>query len=162
MLCLDYRQSFAANISRAGNGFALTYLREENNSRLTAEDLAAIEKIHSRWLQEELAENVPGMVELCDEGVMLLPPNSKRVAGKEALERFLESGNVRVKDVRITDVAIQGSGSVAYLTSNYSSDYELPGASVVRQAEGGRLWILRRAAGSWRIAVVSWSWVDTP
>ena len=124
--------------------------------------MATIEKIHSRWIQEELAGNVAEMVELCDDGVLLLPPNSWKVVGKEALRQFLESDDVQVKQVRITDLAIHGSGSVAYLTSNYSSDYELPGASVVRQAEGGRLWILRRSAGSWRIAVVSWSWVDAP
>ena len=135
---------------------------EELNLRLSAEDLAAIEKIHSRWIQEELAGNFAEMVELCEDGIILLPPNSWKVVGKEALRQFLESEDVQVQQVRITDVAIQGSGSVAYLTSNYSSDYELPGASVVRQAEGGRLWILCRSAGSWKIAVVSWSWVIHP
>lgn len=120
---------------------------------LTDTDLSAIEAVHSRWVAEEKLGDVEAMIELCADDVMAMPPTAPARYGKASLAQLLESDEP-VQDLSIVNLRVHGSGSVAYLTSNYSSR---PGENGDRESRGTRLWVLRKVGNDWKIAIMSWS-----
>src|SRR3990172_6269755 len=132
-------------------------------SELSPKNAAAIEEIHRRWIGEELAGNKSQIIELCTNDVTWIPSDAPPLVGKEAIAQYLHDNAVDLKDVRISDVVIRGSNSVAYLISGYRSRFVANGASDMQEATGTHLWVLQKTGeGMWQIAVVAWSSWKTP
>lgn len=129
-------------------------------SELPQTDLAAIKELHDRWIKAELTRAIPELIALCTDDVRLLPPNAPALIGKDAVAEFLAADETTVKDIRIEDLVIRGSGPVAYLTAKYSTKFVLSSSGPTREAIGLHLWILRRTErGAWRIEILAWtSW----
>lgn len=127
-------------------------------SELTSQDLEAIEEVHNRWIKEELSGESSNIIELCTDDVTWMPPNEPPLLGKKAIAQYLSDSTVDLKDVQAGDVVIRGSGSVAYLTSNYRCRFMDEGGSEIQETTGTHLWILRKIGnGDWRIVIVTWS-----
>lgn len=122
-------------------------------AELGDKDISAIEDLHSRWIAEERRGDVQAMLDLCADDVMAMPPTAATRYGKASLAQLLESDDP-IQDLSIVNLRVHGSGSVAYLTSNYSSHLGTNGG---REFRGTRLWVLRKVGDEWRIAIMSWS-----
>ena len=127
-------------------------------SDLSNTDRHAIEEIHDRWIAEELANNRMAILQLCTDDAMWIPPQFPAIVGKEAISQWLSGAEVVIKDLHTANVRIDGAGSVAYLTSNYSTAYITGDSGVIAKADGMHLWILRKMSdGDWKVAIITWS-----
>lgn len=129
-------------------------------SELPERDLAAIRELHDRWIRAELTRDIPKLIELCTDDVRVLPPNAQVLIGKDVAAKFLAADETTVKDIRIEDLVIRGSGSVAYITARYFTKFALSSSEQTHEATGLHLWILRRTEeGTWQIEILAWtSW----
>ena len=125
--------------------------------QLSDDDLKAILALHDRWRDEELAGNESHILSFCTDSVRWLPPGIPPLEDKHAIAQYLENNRVDLHKVVFTRTSVDGNDSVAYLTSDFSSRYSLPGSSEIHECTGTHLWILRKEAGLWRVAVVTWS-----
>jgi ketosteroid isomerase-like protein len=98
------------------------------------------------------------ILQLCTDDVMWIPPNFPAIVGKEAITQWLSGAEVEIRDLHIANLNIDGAGSVAYLTCNYSTAYITGRSEVMAKADGTHLWILRKLAdGEWKVAIITWS-----
>ncbi|HEX6728469.1 MAG TPA: DUF4440 domain-containing protein [Pyrinomonadaceae bacterium] len=131
-------------------------------SELSEQDLKAIEELHNHWIAEELVGAATQVITLCTKDIKWIPPDSPPLKGKEAITAYISANTVGLKDVQISDVEISGTGTLAYLTSRYCSQFSAEGFPETQQATGTHLWILRKESdGIWRVAVVAWSAWET-
>lgn len=130
-------------------------------SGLANQDITAIKDLHDRWIANELAGEVSTLVDLCMEDVQLIPPDAPPIVGKDAIAKHLAATDASIEKIEITNLSIQGDGSVAYLISNYRTELATSNSSV-HELRGTHMWILGRIEHSrWLIAVMTWnSWVD--
>lgn len=139
-----------------------THSSGETVSKLSNTDQQAIEQVHDRWIADELANNSMGILQLCTDDVMWIPPDFPALVGKEAIRQWLSAADVEIKDVHVASLRIDGDGSVAYLTSNYSTTYIAERSAVMAKVDGTHLWILRKMAdGEWKVAIITWSLWET-
>jgi ketosteroid isomerase-like protein len=121
-------------------------------------DLSNIEKLHDIWIAKELEGNASEVLDLCTDDIQWMPPDAPPIVGKEKIANFLATDPVKLLVVNISNLSIRGSGSVAYLTSNYFTRYLSQSHSEFEHdAKGTHLWVLRKEDNRWRIAVVAWS-----
>lgn len=97
-------------------------------SELSSNDLQAIEGVHNRWIEAELAGDGLAVLELCTDDVVWMPSGSPVVEGREAIARLMEGAKAEIRSLEITDLRIGGSGTVAYKTANYSTTYAVEGS----------------------------------
>jgi ketosteroid isomerase-like protein len=129
-------------------------------SQLSDQDLAAIAELHERWIRLELAGNSLQLIAFCTDDIRWVPPDSPPLAGRLAITRYLEHNRVDLKDVQVSDVVVGGAGSIAYLTSNFTSRYTTQHSTDNLESAGTHVWILRKEREQWHVAVVTWSlWV---
>ena len=127
-------------------------------SELSGQDVDSIREIHNRWIRAELAGDSSCIVELCADDVRWMPPNAPPLVGKHAIANYLNDDTVGLKQIQVKDVVIHGSGSLAYLSGNYHSQFVVSGGFVMQEARGTHLWIVRKTeCGEWRVAVLAWS-----
>lgn len=127
-------------------------------SELSEQDRKAIEAVHSRWIQEELAGNATRTIALCTADVKWIPPSSPPLETKDAISSYLNGNRVDLKSIHIKDLEIRGSDTIAYLTANYHSQFSIAGQAEPQESTGMHLWILRKTTdGMWRVAVVTWT-----
>lgn len=125
---------------------------------LSKSDLEAIARTHQRWIEEEIANNSGATLQLCTNDVVWMPPDSPSLVGKENIERWLSSAQVEIRNIQITNLKIDGDGSVAYLTANYLTSYTSEPDALTSKGQGAHLWILRKmSSGDWKVAIVMWS-----
>src|ERR1700719_2508726 len=77
--------------------------------------------------------------------------------GREAVSAWMARGSTRIHSIEITERHIRGSNEIAYLTANYKTTFSLKEDSTLRKSRGSHLWILRKQAGTWVVALVAWS-----
>ena len=136
-----------------------SWLRFTHMTALSEQDLKKIKDLHRRWIAKELEGNEAGVVDLCTADVQWLVPGAPPVVGKEEIAKYLAAHHVKLETIDATDPAVAGSGTIAYLTSNYHARYLAEGLSEMQDAQGTHLWILRKEGDDWRVAVVTWnSW----
>jgi ketosteroid isomerase-like protein len=116
-----------------------------------------IERIHSAWIEYEIAGEVHRLVEFCADDVELWPPDSEPVLGRTALSEVLKRGTARIHRIEISGRRIRGSNEIAYLTASYKTTFSPAQGSASRQVHGSHLWILQKRAGAWVVSLVSWS-----
>ncbi|MGH7702497.1 MAG: hypothetical protein ACREMO_05355, partial [Gemmatimonadales bacterium] len=70
--------------------------------------------------------------------------------------RLLGSGTLHLEAIRASDVRIEVSGDLACKTSRFETRSRAPETGATHLARGVHLWILRRVARDWRVALVMW------
>jgi ketosteroid isomerase-like protein len=126
-------------------------------TEISQQDLNKIKEVHNLWIGKELEGNGSEVIDLCTEDVQWLPPSDPPMVGKEEIAKHLAAHPTKVESIEISDVCIHGSGSLAYLISNYRTHYFAPGHSGLHESRGSHLWILRKEDDDWRVAVVTWT-----
>ena len=126
-------------------------------SGLSEEAVQEIEQIHAKWLEFETAGDVRSLMALCADDIELWPPDAPPLIGREAVSASMARGTPRIQSIEISERRIRGSHEVAYLTANYKTEFSLNENSAPTWSSGSHLWILRRQAGRWVVALVSWS-----
>ncbi len=127
-------------------------------SGLSAADRSAIGELHGRWLAEERAGRARTVLDFCDDDVIWLPPDGLALRGKEAVARWLDGAQLRVRSWHVSNLRIEGSGAIAFKTADYATEHEDEEGSAAGRVEGTHVWVLRKSAGgTWRVAVVAWT-----
>lgn len=121
-------------------------------------EINAIKAVHSDWLEHELAGNAEGVLELCTEDAIWLPADGSILKGKAEIRRWLGEPGPPIKELRVDEPQIAGSGSFAYKFSTYSTSYLSSGSSELTRVAGTHLWILHKGqAGAWRVVLATWT-----
>jgi ketosteroid isomerase-like protein len=126
-------------------------------SALPEDALHEIEQVHSRWTELEAAGEVHSLMALCADDIELWPPDAQPLLGREAVSAWMARGSTRIHSIEITERHIRGSNEIAYLTANYKTTFSLKEDATLRQSRGSHVWILRKQAGTWVVALVAWS-----
>lgn len=126
-------------------------------SGLPEEAVREIEQVHAEWLEFETAGDVRSLMALCADDIELWPPDAPPLIGREAVSASMAHGTARTQSIEISERRIRGSHEVVYLTANYKTELSLSENSAPTWSSGSHLWILRRQAGAWVVALVSWS-----
>ena len=124
---------------------------------LTEDAVREIERIHSSWIEFEVAGEDRRMLALCADDIEFWPPDAQPVLGRTAVLAQLVRGTTRIHGIEISERRIRGSDEIAYLTARYKTTFSTAEDSTPRQALGSHLWILQKRAGSWLVTLVSWS-----
>ena len=111
--------------------------------------------IQQQWLDYELAGNTTGVVSLCLEDVVWLPPNELALRGKSVVTAWLATlPKHRIRRIEITNVQIHYSDDLAYKVADFMTWFEDADEPVT----GTHLWVLRKIVPEhWHVAVVAWS-----
>jgi ketosteroid isomerase-like protein len=126
-------------------------------STLPEDALHEVEQVHSRWTELEAAGEAHSLMALCADDIELWPPDAQSLPGREAVLAWMARGSTRIHSIEITERHIRGSNEIAYLTANYKTTFSLKEDSTLRKSRGSHLWILRKQAGTWVVALVAWS-----
>jgi ketosteroid isomerase-like protein len=124
---------------------------------LTEDDVRKIERIHSRWIEFEVAGKASRLLTLCSDDIEFWPPDAQPLLGRMAVSAQLEREATRIHRIEISSRRIRGLNEIAYLTANYKTTFSSAEDCTPRQALGSHLWILRKRASSWLVTLVSWS-----
>ena len=124
---------------------------------LTEDAVQEIERIHSGWIEFEVAGDYDGLLGLCADDIELWPPDAQPVLGRAAVSAQLVRWTTRIRGIEITDRHIRGSNEIAYLTASYKTTFSSAQDPTRRQVVGSHLWILEKRAGKWVVTLVSWS-----
>ncbi len=126
-------------------------------NELTRDAIREIEQIHSSWIEFEVAGQWNGLMALCADDIELWPPDERPLLGRTTVLAQMAHGTTRLHRIEITDRRVRGSNEIGYLTANYETTFSSEEDPTPRQALGSHLWILRKRAGTWVVALVSWS-----
>ena len=124
---------------------------------LTEDAVREIERIHSRWIEFEIAGEDRRLLTLCADEIEFWPPDTQPVRGRTAVLAHSAGGTTRIHGIEISDRCIRGSGEIAYLTASYKTTFSSAEDSTTRKAFGCHLWILQKRSDSWLVSLVSWS-----
>jgi ketosteroid isomerase-like protein len=126
-------------------------------SALPEDAVQEIETVHSRWTEFEVAGEAHSVMALCADDIELWPPDAQPLIGRAAVSAWIARGRTRIHSIEITERHIRGSNGIAYLTANYKTSFSLKEDSAPRESSGSHLWILRKQAATWVVALVAWS-----
>jgi ketosteroid isomerase-like protein len=124
---------------------------------LTKETIEKIERLHSTWIDLEVAGETHGLLGCCTEDIELRPPDGPSVYGRDAVLAHLVEGTAQIHSIEISDRHIFGSSESVSLTANYRTTFSVAGDPAPREATGSHRWELRKQAGQWLVFLVSWS-----
>jgi ketosteroid isomerase-like protein len=124
---------------------------------LTKDTIQTIERLHSTWIDLEVAGEPHGLLALCAEDIELRPPDGPSVYGRDAVLAHLVEGTAQIHSIEISDRHLSGSSESVSLTANYRTTFSVAGDPAPREATGSHRWRLRKQAGQWLVFLVSWS-----
>jgi ketosteroid isomerase-like protein len=124
---------------------------------LSEDTIETIERIHSAWIELEVAGKARSLLAFCAEDIELRPPDGPSFHGRNAVLAHLAEGTAQIHSIEISDRRLRGSSESVSLTANYKTTFSLAGDPALRQATGSHTWKLRKHAGQWLIVLVSWS-----
>jgi ketosteroid isomerase-like protein len=124
---------------------------------LTEDTIQTIERIHSTWIDLEVAGKARSLLAFCAEDIELRPPDGPSVYGRDAVLAHLVEGTAQIHSIEISDRYLCGSSESVSLTANYRTTFSLAGDPAPRQEAGSHRWELRKQAGRWLVFLVSWS-----
>jgi ketosteroid isomerase-like protein len=105
--------------------------------------------VQQQWLEYEQDGNMTGVVSLCVEDVVWLPPNQPALRGKKAVAAWLAVlPEHRIRRVEITNVQIHGSGGLAYKLADFTTWFEEAGRASDVPVTGSHLWVRRNCCQS--------------
>lgn len=130
--------------------------------REPAAEMAAIEELHRRDREAALRGDTSVLVDLATEDVVLLPPGSAPVEGKEAVAEMLAREEGTREGTEVLDYAqdfreVSLHGDVAIEWGTYRGRARLENGTTVTSS-GSLLRILRRDPdGSWKVSRSIWT-----
>jgi ketosteroid isomerase-like protein len=77
--------------------------------------------VQQQWLEYELDGNMTGVVSLCVDDVVWLPPNQPALRGKNAVAAWLAVPERRIRRIEIRNVQIHRSGGLAYKLADFTT-----------------------------------------
>jgi len=119
----------------------------------------AIMAIQQHWLGYELAGDRVGVLALCVDDVVWLPPNEPALRDKSVVAAWLAAlPEIGIRRIEITNVQIDSSGGFAYKVADFTTWLDKAGQASDEPVIGSHLWVLREVSpDQWRVAVVAWS-----
>ena len=119
----------------------------------------AIMAVQQQWLGHELAGDKVGVLALCVDDVVWLPPNGPALRDKMAVAAWLAVlPENRIRRIEIANVRIDGSGGLAYKVADFTTWLDAAGQASDEPVMGSHLWVLREVSREhWRVAVLAWS-----
>jgi uncharacterized protein (TIGR02246 family) len=126
---------------------------------LTQEDFEAIKQVHRTWLEAEINGQIEVLLSLCTPDVILIPPDSPVLCGKELIRNWLVDDQVEIKDIEISDFRIEGDGSMACKIADFETTFILEEGES-GHAIGTHVWILNKVDGEWLVRALAWSLND--
>ena len=121
----------------------------------TAADSTAVRAGADKWVSTILARDFDGWGSNVSSDVVLYPPNSKPVTGRDAAVAFVKAYPV-ISKFDITVDEITGRGDVAYDRGTYTLQGKLPDGTPMSDT-GSFFTVYHRAAdGSWPHSRVMW------
>jgi ketosteroid isomerase-like protein len=118
--------------------------------------VAEIERVHSKWLKCELAQDWSGLLALCSDEIELWPPNSAVVNGREGVSAYLLHGKTRIDKIEVSERRVWAADGLAILTAHFHTTFRLASDENLRTVAGTHLWVLRKLDGKWLVALVVW------
>jgi ketosteroid isomerase-like protein len=115
-----------------------------------------IERLHSAWVQCELAQDISGILALCSDEIELWPPDAGIVKGREAVAAYLSGGQTRIQKIEISERRVRAGSEHAVLTAHFHTTFQVAGEPVPQTMTGSHLWVLHRQDGRWLVEVVTW------
>lgn len=113
--------------------------------------------IHQTWIDAEQRGDVEVMLALCSDDIRFFPPDLPARQGKNAIRELLQTPVDSVKEINISNIQIEISGSLAYKTASFVTHSKKSPELQTTTIQGNHLWVLRRESTQWRIIIVSWS-----
>lgn len=111
--------------------------------------------VQQEWLEHELNGNIAGVVSLCSDDVVWLPPSQPALRGQNAVAGWLAAlPEHRIRRIEIINVRIYSSGDLAYKLADFTTWFEKAGQAIDEFVTGSHLWVLRESSpGHWQVAV---------
>ena len=130
----------------------------EAGTKLSAEDVRAIETLHDRWMANERAGNATAVLDLCEDDVLWLPPGGRPKRGKQTILHWLSGPPIVVHEHSLSNLEIAGDGRVAWKTCEFVSRWQASSNQPPVADRGSHLWVLHKNdAGDWRVVVATWT-----
>ncbi len=157
---------FTRNVLLAWVAIALTITAcqppAQEVSRLSQEDVAAIQSLFEIHRQNALASDWAADAALYTEDAVRLPPSGTAIRGRAAIQAASAQVDT-VLEFTHNAVEIQGRGDLAYAWNSYSMSFVLRGSAEPSTATGKALVILRKQPdGSWLFHRVIWNSDQSP
>jgi uncharacterized protein (TIGR02246 family) len=120
-----------------------------------------IAEANAKWLDGMKRGDAEAVSRLYMEDAMLLPPNAAVVRGRAAIKDEFGSmmkSWVKLTDMTLTTVEINGGGDFAYEVGNYAMTFEIPGGQAPISDAGKYLAVWKKQAdNTWMYHIDSWS-----
>ena len=126
-----------------------------NPSTLSPEDVQALKGITATHLETGLRSDWQGWVATCTDDVILLPPGSGRLDGREAAKAWLD-GFPKMLEFEGEPSVVQGCGTLAFTTGVATAKLEIDG-EIVDQAMKWLVVFERQDDGGWKMLANMWN-----
>ena len=137
-------------------GFAIGLLiaacQAPQPATLSSTDETALRAIFEKAVIAARANDWPAFAALFSDDAQYHPPNSATVVGREAIQKWGESGP-KIEAIEFPDVRVWGAGIYAYGTAGYKIT-----AQGAPEDSGKQLVVFRRdGVDKWQVVAVSWN-----
>jgi len=136
---------------------------KSSGNSLTAQDIAKIRQVHSRYEEAWLKGDADGVRALFTEDCVILPPHADKArVGQEGLNEFWFPPNApptKITKLEVIPRSIGGDGQIAHAwgTDEVAWTTELNGKSTSASHTGIFLSVLeKQASGEWKISRRMW------
>jgi uncharacterized protein (TIGR02246 family) len=120
-----------------------------------------IAEANAKWIDGMKRGDAEAVSQLYMEDAILLPPNAAMAKGRKAIKDDFETmmkSWVKLTDMTLVTLEINGSGDFAYEVGNYAMTFEIPGGNPPVSDTGKYLAIWKKQAdNTWKYHVDSWS-----
>ena len=126
-------------------------MSDQGAGTLTPEEVAAIKSVNEVFGGYVVSQDFETLVQLYTADVVMMPPGSPVVYGRDALLAFFQ-GFPPVTKMEVTPTHIEGRGDLAYVLGRYVMVIEPPGGDPI--TDHGKFIEIRKKQpdGSWPVA----------
>ena len=129
---------------------------------LTEEDVAAIRNSIDEFVEAELAGDWDRAFGFFAEDVVYVAPDQPEIQGLSTLKDYVESLNIKLLNLELEPVDIQGCGNLAYARIKFREKFTTEEGGEPIELIGDALRILKRQSdGTWLTSVVIYNF-DRP
>jgi ketosteroid isomerase-like protein len=128
---------------------------ESNPPAFTAADSTSIRASGDKWVSTTVARDFDGFGTTVTSDVVLYPPNSKPIIGREAATNYIRNYPVITK-FNIAVDEITGRGDVGYDRGTFTLDAKLPNGVAVSDTGSFFSVFRRQPDGTWQHSRVMW------
>ncbi|MGE5359150.1 MAG: DUF4440 domain-containing protein [Bacteroidales bacterium] len=124
-------------------------------AEFTKEDTAAIRQLVQDFVTAYNAKDVAKLQSLFSGTASVMPANRNTLSGVDGVKAFFQERLTTegAGDVNVDITAIEGQGTLGYVTGKFSLILNPAGAPEPRRDRGKVLWIVRKLGGRWLFEV---------